>query len=658
MTLDTKRTFDALVERHAQDEAARKRILGNRFYREISAALAGSHEYMAMEKLLELSADERFDLVVLDTPPTRHALDFLEAPDRLLSFLDSSVLRYFLRPYFVAGRLTLKVATRTGALALKLADRFLGLQFLQDLSEFFLAFESMYDGFKERAEKVYALLRDEAPAFVLVAGPAAAALGEALYFHGRLEEKRMPFVAFVVNRTHPLPEAGARRAPRGAPPAPRPRASRSACGPCARTTGALGRAEAKAVGRLEVDTGEPPLLVPEMEADVHDLRGLDEVAAALLPVLAMRILLYSGKGGVGKTSLSAATAVRAAKLGKRTLVVSTDSAHSLADALDRPVGPEPVAIAPRLEAVEIDVNVELESHWGVIHDYLTRFMTFKGVEETVAEEMAILPGMEELFSLLKVKRWADSGRYDAIVIDCAPTGDTVRMLGVPEILELLLHPDLPHPAHGRAHGPAHGPADDRHADPQRRRLRGRAVALRRAAGHGAAPPGPPAQLDPDRAEPREDGHQRVAAALHLPEPLRLPGGRGDRQPRAARGGAVEVLRPAGSTSRRATWPPRARPSSPCPSSRPGSSTARWSGSSCSTSSAGTSSARPTPRRCCSRRSRSRSRRRARGTRSTSGSPLPTRSGSRSSPGVTSSSCRWTIRSGTSCCRDRWRAAAC
>jgi arsenite-transporting ATPase len=103
---------------------------------------------------------------------------------------------------------------------------------------------------------------------------------------------------------------------------------------------------------------------------------------------------------VGKTSLSAATAVRAAQLGRRTLVVSTDSAHSLADALDCKVGPDPAAIAPRLEAVEIDVNRELESHWGVIHEYLTRFMTFKGVAETVAEEMAILPGMEELFSLL------------------------------------------------------------------------------------------------------------------------------------------------------------------------------------------------------------------------------------------------------------------
>jgi arsenite-transporting ATPase len=148
----------------------------------------------------------------------------------------------------------------------------------------------------------------------------------------------------------------------------------------------------------------------------------------------VRILLYSGKGGVGKTSLSAATAVRAARLGKRTLVLSTDSAHSLADALAATVGPTPTAIEPRLDAIEVDVNVELSSHWGVIHEWLTRFMTFKGVEETVAEELAIFPGMEELFSLMKVKTYAASGLYDVIVVDCAPTGDTVRMLAVPEIL--------------------------------------------------------------------------------------------------------------------------------------------------------------------------------------------------------------------------------
>ena len=159
--------------------------------------------------------------------------------------------------------------------------------------------------------------------------------------------------------------------------------------------------------------------------------------------MSVRIVLYSGKGGVGKTSLSAATAIRAAKLGHRTLVVSTDSAHSLADALDRKVGAEPTRIVEGLDAVEIDVNQELAAHWGTIHEYLTRFMTFRGIDETVAEEIAILPGMEELFSLVRVKAWAESRRWDFIVIDCAPTGDTVRMLAVPEVLGFYFSRILP-----------------------------------------------------------------------------------------------------------------------------------------------------------------------------------------------------------------------
>jgi anion-transporting ArsA/GET3 family ATPase len=273
MVLDVKSTFDALVVRYAPDDAARKRILENRFYRQVSAALAGSHEYMAMEKLLELSADERFDLVVLDTPPTRHALDFLEAPDRLMGFLDSSVLRFFLRPYFVAGRLTLRVATRSGALALKLADRFLGLEFLQDLSEFFLAFESMYDGFKERAARVHTLLRDPSSAFVLVTAPSTLALEEGLYFHRRLTEKGMPFLAFVVNRLHPDPGRpaelkGARRR------ASLPRDLTLRLVETFREQQLLARGERRTLARLEVDTRERPVLVPEFEHDVHDLRGL------------------------------------------------------------------------------------------------------------------------------------------------------------------------------------------------------------------------------------------------------------------------------------------------------------------------------------------------------------------------------------------------
>jgi len=284
MTLDTKRTFDALVERHAGSEAARRRILDNRFYQKVSAALAGSHEFMAMEKLLELSADERFDLVVLDTPPTRHALDFLEAPDRMMGFLDASVLRWFLKPYFAAGRLTLKVATRAGRVALGLVDRYLGLRFLQDLSEFFLAFESMYAGFKERAAAVHVLLRGQSAGFVLVASPARVAVDEALYFYERLREAGMPFVATVVNRVHPDPAE---------PAAGRPRQRKAAVAhvdtDLARALlqayddlHRLARAERRVITRLEVDTGEPLLLVPELESDVHDLRGLAHVAELML----------------------------------------------------------------------------------------------------------------------------------------------------------------------------------------------------------------------------------------------------------------------------------------------------------------------------------------------------------------------------------------
>jgi anion-transporting ArsA/GET3 family ATPase len=281
MVLDVKSTFDALVTRYAPDAASRDRILKNRFYRHVSAALAGSHEYMAMEKLLDLSEDDRWDLVVLDTPPTRHALDFLEAPDRLMDFLDTSVLRWFLRPYFVAGRLTLKVATRTGAVALRIADRFLGLQFLQDLSEFFLAFESMYDGFKQRAARVHSLLREPSSGFVMVAAPSPLALEEALYFHRRLTEKGMPFVAFVVNRVHVDPAREARSRRRGRAPVRPELAGRLL--ETLREQQVLARVERRAVARLEVDARERPLLVPELEQDIHDLRGLAEFGGLLLP---------------------------------------------------------------------------------------------------------------------------------------------------------------------------------------------------------------------------------------------------------------------------------------------------------------------------------------------------------------------------------------
>lgn len=298
MMLDQKRTFDELVERHMKTPEARDRVLGNRLYQKISAALAGSHEYMAMEKLLDLSADERFDLVVLDTPPTRHALDFLEAPDRMLGFLDTSILRWFLKPYFAAGRLTLKVATRTGKVALGMADRYLGLQFLADVSEFFLMFEGMYEGFKERAAAVHTLLRDPSSGFVLVASPARVAVDEALYFHRRLSEADMPFVATVVNRVHPDPAQAAgdrRRTRRGGSTQVDPDLAEALL-QAYDDLHRMAHAERRVISRLEVDTGEPLVLVPELESDVHDLRGLAHVGGLMLGEAAEAARPLAAKG--------------------------------------------------------------------------------------------------------------------------------------------------------------------------------------------------------------------------------------------------------------------------------------------------------------------------------------------------------------------------
>lgn len=147
----------------------------------------------------------------------------------------------------------------------------------------------------------------------------------------------------------------------------------------------------------------------------------------------MRIILYTGKGGVGKTSIAAATALRCAERGYRTLVISTDAAHSLADSLDVPLGPEPTAVSPGLWAQEVDAYHEISEHWGTIQGYLLGILAWRGLDEVVAEEMAIFPGMEELSSLLLITRYAHSKQFDVVIIDCAPTGETLRLLSFPEV---------------------------------------------------------------------------------------------------------------------------------------------------------------------------------------------------------------------------------
>jgi len=147
----------------------------------------------------------------------------------------------------------------------------------------------------------------------------------------------------------------------------------------------------------------------------------------------MRTILYTGKGGVGKTTVAAATAARAAGLGYRTVIISTDPAHSLGDSLDVPLSGEAKQVAPNLWAQEVDVLLELDRYWATVRDWLVALLRWEGVDEIVADELAVLPGMEELVGLLYITRYHDSGQYDVLVVDCAPTGETLRLLSFPDM---------------------------------------------------------------------------------------------------------------------------------------------------------------------------------------------------------------------------------
>jgi anion-transporting ArsA/GET3 family ATPase len=204
MMLDQKRAFDELVERYAKDPALRQRIFKNGIYQQISASLAGSHEYAAMSKLYDLSrAEPAWDLIVLDTPPTQNALDFLDAPDRMSEAVDSPALQWFIKPYLQqAGSWSLRLVGVGGAFVLRGLSRFVGSQFLQQMAEFFVEFGAVTAGFRERAREMRVLLRRPEVAFVLVCSPEPLSVDEALYFHSRLVRAEMPLGAVVVNRVN------------------------------------------------------------------------------------------------------------------------------------------------------------------------------------------------------------------------------------------------------------------------------------------------------------------------------------------------------------------------------------------------------------------------------------------------------------------------
>ncbi len=203
MMLDQKRAFDEVVKRYAKDPTLHQRILNNGIYRQISASLAGSHEYAAMSKLYDLALDSSWDLIVLDTPPTENALDFLDAPERLSEAVDSPALQWFIKPYLQqAGSWGLRLFGVGGAFVLRGLARFVGSQFLQQMAEFFVEFAEVTAGFRERAQSVQALLRRADSSFVLVCSPESLSIEEACYFHDRLVQSAMPLGGVVVNRVN------------------------------------------------------------------------------------------------------------------------------------------------------------------------------------------------------------------------------------------------------------------------------------------------------------------------------------------------------------------------------------------------------------------------------------------------------------------------
>jgi anion-transporting ArsA/GET3 family ATPase len=276
MMLDPKRTFDEIVEWHAPDERTRDAVLSNRIYQELSNAVAGSQEYMAMEKLHELHQEGRYDLLVLDTPPTRNALDFLDAPRRLTEFVDSRTLQLFAAPAGVG----LKLLGRGTGVVFSVMQRATGIDLLADLGEFFRSFAGMTEGFRERAALVNDLLVDSRTAFVLVTSPRRHALEDAVWFHHRLMEGGMPFAGVIANRVHQGGEAS------GSDLRSDPSALVSELGEelAAKVVRAyederrLAERDRAGLVELRRRIGRKPIVeVPHLHDDVHDLDGLRQM---------------------------------------------------------------------------------------------------------------------------------------------------------------------------------------------------------------------------------------------------------------------------------------------------------------------------------------------------------------------------------------------
>ncbi|ATB28033.1 ArsA family ATPase [Melittangium boletus] len=269
MMLDMKATWDELILRHAPADK-REKILSNRFYQSLSSALAGSQEYVALEKLWELRNQRDYELIVLDTPPTAHALDFLEAPNRVLDFLDNEAARWLLTPALAAGKVGLSLFNLGGSYMAKTISKFTGTETLQELANFMLSIAPMNESFRERARGVRELLKAEQTGFVLVTSPGRERLDEVMHFHRLLQQNRMEVVAVVVNRVHPLPGPALWEEARGLLPTRRTKVEETL-----NEMTLLAEQDARGIAELQAACGSTPLIqVPRFELDVHEIGAL------------------------------------------------------------------------------------------------------------------------------------------------------------------------------------------------------------------------------------------------------------------------------------------------------------------------------------------------------------------------------------------------
>jgi anion-transporting ArsA/GET3 family ATPase len=291
MMLDTKRTFDELVMKHSSSPERAQRLLDNKLYQYVSTSLAGTQEYMAMEKLVAVQRDPRFDLVILDTPPTANALDFLEAPARLVEAVDSPTMRWFVQAFESTGKVGFNLLARSAAVVLRGLGRITGGGFLAAMAEFITELNDLFGGFKQRAQMVESSLRSPEVTFVLVTSPAPLSLQEALFFSERLERANMPRGAFVVNRFRMPPLwADAPPSEKDATSAIAKHAVRLEEDAPVRVVQAhadavlLAERDARHVRDLREHAGQnvPIVRVPELASDVHALKNLADIAEMLM----------------------------------------------------------------------------------------------------------------------------------------------------------------------------------------------------------------------------------------------------------------------------------------------------------------------------------------------------------------------------------------